>query len=147
MAYLDEVSGVNNEYIDQAQRTLLNQPPVVVSEHTSREFEQEVLDRLRIIWPQKYSYLKQATALELIRYGVETMRRYEISTPAGALIGIVAMYMLGSGFDHDPLFSWAGRILNDKGLSPPERTERLYQEGIDYLKSWCALSYPMGAKQ
>ena len=139
MAYLDEVSGVNNEHIDEAQRRLLQEQPFV-SAHSFAEFEQEVLKRLQLIWPQKYKYLGDTTVLELIRAGVEKMRGYEMATPTGVLFGIVAMYMLGSGFDQDPLFSWAARTLNDRGLSPAERTQRFYEEGTQYLKSWCALS-------
>lgn len=138
MAYLDEVSGVENEHIEQALETLLLLYRLPFSSHKSdsEQFEQEVLDRLGFIWPQKLNYLKEATALELISRGVEKMRNYDISAPNGALIGIVAMYMLGSGFDRDPVFPWAGRILKNKDLSPSERTERLYNEGLNHLKTW-----------
>jgi hypothetical protein len=137
MAYLDEVSGVENEHIDAAQRRLLDQPfSVAAQEETG--LEQEALQRLSTIWPEKYNYLGPDGALTLVRYGIGRMQQYGVSTPLGAFLGIVTMYMLGTGFDQDPLFPWAGRILNDQQLNPSERTTRLYEEGITYLKMWCA---------
>ena len=138
MAYLDEVSGIENEHIDAAQRRLLDQP-FSVDAHGGEGFQQEALRRLSTIWPEKCNYLGPDTMLTLVRYGIERMQHYDIATPVGAFLGIVTMYMLGTGFDQDPLFPWAGRILNDKALRPSERTERLYEEGVTYLKRWCAL--------
>lgn len=139
IAYLDAVSGLNNEFIDDAQRALLHEEPVVRSRTVGKEFEQEVLERLRGVWPQKYHYIGDAVARELIRAGVEKMRRYGITTPTGAMFGIAAMYMLGASFDEDPLFSWATDALNERERDEVERTQLFYLNAMAYLKSWCAL--------
>jgi hypothetical protein len=55
------------------------------------------------------------------------------------LMYVGMMYMLGSGFDRDPLFSWAHQVLNN-GEEQDEAAgvERLHSEAINYLKQWCA---------
>jgi hypothetical protein len=137
MAYLDEVSGVDNEHIDEAQRRLLHEPFAVAADHADA-LEQEGLHRLTAIWPEKSNYLGPDRMRALVRYGVDKMQQYGISTPVGAFLGTVMIYMLGAGFDHDPLFPWAKRVLTDRQLGPSERTEKLYEEGVGYLKMWCA---------
>jgi hypothetical protein len=138
-AYLDLVSGLDNEFIDEAQRRLLHESPAVRAPHTDEVFEKEVLERLRILWPEKYEYIGEAAAVALTRSGVHKMRGYGFSAPAGAFFGVVAMYMLGSGFDEDPLFSWATAAIRDGDGTEKERAERFYEKGMQYLKSWCAL--------
>ena len=137
MAYLDEVSGVDNEHIDEAQRRLLHEP-FSAAARDQDGLEQESLQRLSAIWPEKSNHLGPDRMRALVRYGVDKMHHYGIATPVGAFLGIVMTYMLGAGFDHDPLFPWAARVLTDQQLGPSERTEKLYEEGVGYLKMWCA---------
>ncbi len=135
-AYLDQVSGPNNEFIDEAQRGILHasiEPP----SHDAR-FEDEVADRLRHIWPQKYAYLGEAEARRFIEQGIGAAKRHGITDQSGFLVYIGLMYMLGSSFDTDPLFAWASEILNDDEEEQTEKIGRLYFEAINYLQQWCA---------
>jgi hypothetical protein len=45
------------------------------------------------------------------------------------------MFMLGSGFDRDPLHPWATEVLNDTSISDEnERATRLYGEALNHLE-------------
>lgn len=134
--YLDRVSGPNNEFIDEAQRRILDTS--IEMPFRDARFEDETLGRLRNIWPQKYAYLGEAGARRLIQQGIEAAKRYGITDESGCLVYIGLMYMLGSSFDTDPLFAWAGVILNDKAEDQTGKIGRLYFEAINYLKQWCA---------
>lgn len=135
-AYLDQVSGPRNEFIDEAQRRILHasiEPPA----HDAR-FEDEVSDRLRKIWPQKHTYLGEAGVRRFIQQGIEAAKRYGITEQSGFLVYLGLMYMLGGSFDTDPLFAWASVILNDEEEDQTEKIGRLYFEAINYLHQWCA---------
>src|SRR5262245_21488043 len=127
--YLDRVSGPNNEFIDEAQRRILH-TSIDTSSRDAR-FEDETLSQLRHIWPQKYAYLGEIGARRLIQRGIETAKDYGITDESGFLVCIGLMYMLGSGFDTDPLFAWAGAILNDKEEDQTAKIGRLYFEAIN----------------
>ena len=103
--------------------------------HLVREFS----IRLERIWKEKYHQLSESNRLVLIKSSVAKARTYGIGSDAGALICVVMMYMLGSGFDEDPLFSWAHQVLRDP-TQPDQaaKVEKLYLSALSYLKQWCA---------
>lgn len=138
LEYLDTVSGYDNEYIDAAQRRLLHEPLHIKTGSVER-FINEALSRLRRIWPQKYDRVGENDLRVLIQKGIPTARAYALKSEPGVLLYIGLMYMLGSGFDRDPLFAWAQRVLNDpEEQNQAARVEKLYAEALTYLQYWCA---------
>lgn len=91
----------------------------------------EVLGRL---YPERYAFQgEEATAL-MIRDAIAKADGYGIRDKAGVFVCIKHMFMLGSGFDHDPFHPWAGAILRDDSIaSESERIARLYQAEIDHI--------------
>lgn len=137
--YLNTVSGPDNEYIDAAQRRLLHEP-IYIRTGSVGGFTDEALIRLERIWPEKYGQVGEKNLRFLIQKGIPIARTYNIKSEPGVLMYVGMMYMLGSGFDRDPLFSWAHRALNDgEEEDQAARVERLHLEAINYLKQWCAL--------
>lgn len=137
--YLNTVSGPDNEYIDAAQRRLLHEP-IYIRTGSVEGFTDEALMRLERIWPEKYDQVGEKRLRFLIQKGISTASTYNIKSEPGVLMYIGMMYMVGSGFDGDPLFSWAHRVLNDREeQDQAARVERLHSEAINYLKQWCAL--------
>jgi hypothetical protein len=136
MKYLDTVSGSDNEFIDAAQGRLLNEPAQIQT-GSSSAFVKEVSVRLERIWPEKYRQLREERRLALIREAITKASTYGIGSETGALLCAVMMYMLGSGFDKDPLFSWARQILTSE-QDRDAKIKQLYASGVSYLKQWCA---------
>jgi hypothetical protein len=136
--YLNTASGPENEHIDAAQRRLLHEPTGIAA-GSPRQFADALLSRLRRVWPEKYAAVGEPALRSLVLQGVGAAGGYGITSPPGVLVYVVMMYMLGSGFDHDPLFAWARGPLADRD-EPDQaaRAGRLRSAGVAYLTQWCA---------
>ncbi|TDH18496.1 hypothetical protein EXU57_23145 [Segetibacter sp. 3557_3] len=91
---------------------------------------------LNQVFPQKYAAVGEPDLLKMIGIGTRNARRYGITSQPNLLIYFVCMFMLGSGFDRDPKYAWAGKILNDPGSSDQsEKVEALYNSAINNLRT------------
>ncbi len=137
MDYLDLVSGPDNAYIDAAQTRLLQEPLEIIG--APQAFLIELKARLTRVFPEKALYLGDKGLERLILKAAAVSGRYGVANPQGVTLVAAMMFMLGSSFDTDPLFSWAATVLNDKQIaSQGDRIQRLHAAGIAYLKQWCA---------
>ena len=85
-------------------------------------------------YPEKYRHQGDALMRRVIWSGRRRARPYGLAAPAGVFVFVELMFMLGCGFDHDPLHPWAAAVLNDAGIgSEAERTERLYAAAMAHL--------------
>jgi hypothetical protein len=114
-----------------------------VAEPRGESWEADLLKRLRAFFPEKYDFQGEEANRALVRQagtvaeelGFEGNRAV---TAVGAL-----MFMLGSGFDHDPLHPWAARALEGGG-EELERVDRLHREAIAHLERSLASGKPEG---
>lgn len=136
ITFLNRVSGPDNEFIDKAQSRIAKERIDVPSQ--PGQFGYDTLERLKGIWPEKYEYLGEDRAKDLVRHCVTSAKTYGIGSERGYLVYAGLAYMMGTGFDRDPMVKWAGEILNDKQTDGAERVEKLYGEAQKYLKQWCA---------
>jgi|RhiMethySRZTD1v2_1073278.scaffolds.fasta_scaffold399678_2 hypothetical protein len=134
--YLDSVSGPDNEFIDEAQKRISSEE-LTISTGSRDLFIREISVRLERIWPEKFNNLNETARMELIRLGVQKAIAYNIGSEPGALFCIGMMFMLGSGFDKDPMFRWSHEILVS-AEAIGEKIARLHAAGIAYLNQWCA---------
>jgi hypothetical protein len=86
----------------------------------------EACKRLRALYPQKCAFQGPAlTAMTVAAHRLRA-RTLGLQTPAGEFLFVLLSFMLGSGFDHDPLHGWAGEILHPvAGGDGGDRTARL----------------------
>ena len=138
MNYLELVSGPGNQYIDRAQTRLLSETLVV--DAAPLIFMGELKKRLKRVFPEKALYLGEDGLEGLIRNAATVAGRYGLASPPGVSLFAGIMFMLGSGFATDPLFSsWvASALAGQQSASPAARIEALHAGGIGYLKQWCA---------
>jgi len=139
MEYLDHVAGVDNEYLGRALLRIreiygreLTQPPV-------ENLENHVAMRLKEVWPHKYRRAGEQTINSLVRHGIASAKQYNITGQHGLTVYIELMFMLGSGFDKDPQFPWAAKVLNDESM--PNRitkVDQLHEETMAFLEKWLA---------
>jgi hypothetical protein len=87
---------------------------------------------LRGLWDEKLETLPAETAASLVGLGEARSARYGLTTRAGAAFYVVLMFMLGSEFDRDPLYPWAGLILLD-AAEPEAKARRLHTAAMSQI--------------
>jgi hypothetical protein len=96
-------------------------------------FYEGTITRLDKLFPEKCKYLGELSLRRLINRGLELASSYGFSSERDVSIFVVMMFVLGTGFDKDPLLPWASKILRDG-----QGTDRLYAEAIAVLQRWWA---------
>ena len=82
-----------------------------------------------------------ATLQQLVQIGIESAQDYNITGERGIVIYTGLMLMIGSGFDQDPQFPWAGDVLQDGAIrDQAARVGRLYDEAMALLEKCAAWS-------
>lgn len=108
-----------------------------LTKNNYQEFAENLGCRIKTFFPAKYRYVGENRVHSLINQGYRSAGDYGISTKHGITLYTVYMFVLGSGFDDDPLLPWANATLNDAGLSnQAEKINRLYAEGVQFLRRW-----------
>jgi len=103
------------------------------------KFYQAAIARLEELFPRKCNYLGELGLRRLINRGLELADSYGLNSERDVSVVVVLMFVLGSGFDRDPLAPWASRILrSDEQTTAGERIDRLYAEAVAVLKRWWA---------
>jgi len=137
IVYLDAVAGQSNEHLNAALQRAVNEP--VHGPWGGESIEEDLVTRLKRVWPEKYELLGEDTVKQLIKIGVARTHIYRISTAPGIRVYVGLMYVLGSGFDGDPLFSWARESLAAADQQDQEtRVRRLYAAAIEHFRRWYA---------
>jgi hypothetical protein len=95
----------------------------------------EAHHHLNVLFAQKYQAIGVANLQKMINLGSRNAAAYGLVSESGVLIYVVFMFMLGSGFDKDPQFPWAGDILNGAVYeNERKKIEALYYKAIDNLR-------------
>ncbi|MEA1933718.1 MAG: hypothetical protein U9N60_04715 [Thermodesulfobacteriota bacterium] len=137
MAYLDTVSGKDNEHLNAALKNIKQKPIRNLSLFGRGDFDRYIHTLLHRIFTSKYDYLGKANVQQLIIQGAEEAGNNGLPTPQGAAIYIGMMFILGSGFASDPLYPWVRDILSDKNLKEPEQlADELQRTAMAYLDRW-----------
>ena len=100
-------------------------------------FAESLQARLVAAFPAKCAYVGAENVARTIKHGTAQAERYEITSERGVTLVTALRFVLGAGFDTDPLLPWAASCLNDATLpSQHKRTDRLFAEGVSFLKRW-----------
>jgi hypothetical protein len=137
MEYLDQVAGVENEYLGRA---LLKVREISIEDFAkipTGNAGDIAATQLQKIWRRKRQQMGETILARLIRDGIESAKGHNLTSERGVVLYTVLMFFLGSGFDKDPQFPWAENVLNDKSI-PDEstRVNRLYEEAIAFMEKW-----------
>ncbi|MFC1712435.1 hypothetical protein ACFL6S_02135 [Candidatus Poribacteria bacterium] len=137
--YFDNVAGDDNEYLDEALRRAREESSYDISEPEVESLENRIAGMLNNLFPEKYEYIGEDCVNGLIQLGIESTKRYDITSERGVAIYIGLMFILGSGFDNDPQFPWAEMILNDEAITDQtERVDGIYAAAVSALEQWPA---------
>ena len=109
------------------------------------QFLQSLEMRLQRLFPAKCAYVGEENVRRAVANGVVSARVYGITTERGAILFTAMRFVLGGGFDQDLLLPWASATLNDPALPDQyKRADRLYAEGMSFLRRWWGLSSARG---
>ena len=135
--YLDQVAGVENEYLGKTLLSIREISIEAFAPMPTANVGDIAATQLQKIWRRKCQHMGEMTFRKLIRDGIESAKVYNIATERGLVLYITLMFLLGSGFNKDPQFPWASKILKDQAiLTESPRIDRLYKEAMAFLDKW-----------
>ncbi|HRD67139.1 MAG TPA: hypothetical protein PKY50_13420 [Candidatus Competibacter sp.] len=146
MAFLDQTVGPDNELLRQTLNTL-RQPQVFEGLPAAPSVGHRLLLLLQMLAPEKYDMLGEETLRNLVRHGYEAAKRYGMTTEHGIMNYVALAFVLGSGFDRDPLYPWAAAALSDQGpVDPAKKGVALREAALVHLAK-CLPGCPRRAEQ
>lgn len=89
----------------------------------------DVMDILKKLYPKKYDIVGEFNLDKLVWLGNEKATRYGLTTESNKVLFIVFMFLSGAGFDADPQFPWASKILNNE-KDQHEKSRMLFHQAI-----------------
>jgi hypothetical protein len=100
----------------------------------AQRFEDQMVEHLRNFAPKHFKVLEESDVRRVIQLGIDKARSHRFTSERSIRLYIEMMFMMGSGFDSDPLLPWAAEILSDESLQlETERIDRLNEKAWDYV--------------
>jgi hypothetical protein len=88
-------------------------------------FELRVVDYLRKAFPNAANPMTDADLLQFVRAALTRAASHELLIEWNLLRFVEYTLMFGLGFEDQPAFDWAQRILGDAGLNDTEKMDQL----------------------
>ena len=99
----------------------------------ARTFEDGMVRHLREFNPHHCEVIGEAGLREVIRAAIVRAAEYGFTTRGPVRLYLDLIFMFGHDFDTDPLYPWAGEILNHgDGEDQMQRAERLHATALRY---------------
>ena len=146
MAFLDRTVGLDNEFLRQTL-SVLRHPQVFEGLPAAPSFGHRVLLLLQTLAPEKYKALGEGALRALVRSGYEAAKHYGVTTEPGMMNYLALAFVLGSGFDRDPLYPWAAAVLTDPVLADPAQKGVALREAALKALEKCLPGCPRRAEQ
>lgn len=119
-----------------ALRQLRHEPDAPFSANHLPTFSRALRARLESVFPAKYCYIGEQQVSELVAQAIATAAHYGMVGERGVTLFTVLMFVLGSGFHRDPLLPWASATLTDDATDEKKKVDKLYAEGVGFLRAW-----------
>jgi hypothetical protein len=134
LAYLEACFGAENGQMLRTLVRIRDFDLAFVPQSRGLQFHDDLCEILRKFCPPKYEHQGEAANRALVRAGIKVAESYGITGNTGRAVCVTLMFMLGSGFDEDPMYPWAARVLRDAGVRDEKaRVAQLYARAADYV--------------
>jgi len=131
--YRSKVNGPKDKYTLEGlenMATFARQPLVI----EDKSFIKDVLDQMKLIYPQKAKYVRDEQNRVLIRSGIEAAHKYDITNLRAKVLMIILMSAFGHGCCDDPLYVWIANTLTDERITSSDaRAKRLENKAATWL--------------
>lgn len=140
-AYIDTIVG---DYRDTGGRPLTERLVVLLREARAAPrdapadddaFDQRLLATLATYFPAKAAATGTARLAALAAAGRRRAQQHGFASERGMLLVTALMFILGNGFDEDPLLPWVSTALTS-GEPEAVRIDQLFVHGADMLRRW-----------
>jgi hypothetical protein len=84
----------------------------------AEDLMQDIHTRLKNLYPQKYLAIGEEAVSRLVESSIKSARSYEIYSEGNQLQYSFLSFLIGCGFDTDPQFPWAHKILTGNEAAP-----------------------------
>lgn len=139
LEYLDRVVGKRDEHWERALKRVAMHVNDKTAVPRAANFADDAISMLESIYPHKFAAAGEEVIRTFIAAAARAAGEYGAASWKHVMLYLVLAYMLGSGFDRDPQFPWAGEILRDASSPDPViRLERLRTEGLSMLNRWAS---------
>jgi hypothetical protein len=132
--YLEQCFGAEN---GQMARTLVRLRDFDLKSAPQSEgldFQDALGGVLRYFCPHKCDVQGEEANRALVREGLDRAEEYGIESSRGLTVYITLMFLLGAGFDQDPMYPWAGQVLRDRSLRDEKtRVAALHEAAMRYV--------------
>lgn len=136
LRWLDRAEGAENEHLDAAVRRLLDQDLDALLPPPAGELHEWMLQQLGRLHPEKCRAAGDAPLRRLVRRGAAAGRRHGLTSARGQGVYIGMTFLLGAGFDADPLLPWARRVLDPAQAADQDAYGKtLHRAGVAYLRA------------
>lgn len=100
------------------------------------KFENKMVQHVKNFTPKHSEILGEDSVREVIRLGMQRAKKYDLTNQGPVSFYIELMLMLGSDFDTDIQYPWAGNILGDPSvIDQMQRADDLYVKAMDYVEN------------
>lgn len=131
--YRHEVSGPDDAYMYQALQRFADRAEQPLT-FNSNDIVPDMLSEIKVIYPEKTAYVREAGLMALILEGVNTAHHYLITTDRGIGLIIFLMVAFGHNCTQDPLYPWIENTLADKeNVDSKTREEQLEKKALIWL--------------
>lgn len=132
--YLGVTGGEHGECMARAVRRLAALDLGAIAPSIGERWLRDMARLCALLYPEKYAEQGKAATLAMLRAGMACAARHRLRGRADFLVYLALMFLLGSGFDHDPLHPWAGAILHGSDAQAgATRGARLHAAAIAHL--------------
>jgi hypothetical protein len=131
--YLGETAGEDAELVVRALLRMREIDFQALPQLDSEAWVADCCDRLHDLYPQKFDFQGAELTASAVRLHLARARSLGLSGAAGEFLFVLLAFMLGSGFDTDPLHGWASQILHGGGAPTADRAARLQAAAREHL--------------
>jgi hypothetical protein len=132
--YLDATVGPDSGYIVRAMLRLRG-CDLTKLDYSRSDFAHFIVDLFGEYYPEKADYQGPAPNRALALHALSSARAYGLTSRKGQLIFAMNAFMLGSGFDTDPLYPWANEVLIGSEMTDQDtKASRLLEQSLAYLQ-------------
>ena len=142
--YRDDRGAPVTERLVRLLRELRALPRDALPEAEAPAFADSLLGLLATYFPAKLAVVGPGPAVAALREGCRRARGHGLVGRRGAALVALLAFVLGHGFDDDPLLPWVPPILH-ADADEAARVDRLFATGAETLRRWWDQAAPPAA--
>jgi hypothetical protein len=131
MTYLDAVVGKGMVFPMKQLEYMANLPESkMAGQKPGPGFEEDLVNELSKLWPQKYHASGKANLIKLVASGIQQAGAYGLKGENSIAYFIHLQFVFGHQIDKDPLYPWVRELMEATGEYSEEKKYILLQECV-----------------